>query len=391
MNFFVHLKCASCDSTYPGNKLINLCKCGAPLLAQYDLEAAHSLDKNKLKNTYRSIWDISSLLPIQQNRNRLYLGEGNTPLIKAKNIGKQLGIKNIYIKDEAGNPTGSFKARGLCLAVAKAKELGIKILSIPTAGNAGGALSAYAALAGMEAHIAMPKDTPQPFIDECRLFGANVTLVDGVITDCGAYLKKAGKGKAWFDISTLKEPYRIEGKKMMGYELAFQFDWNLPDVIIYPTGGGTGLIGMWKAFSEMEELGWIGSQKPKMVVVQSEGCAPIVRAFNEKRKTASEWENPNTFALGLRVPKAIGDFLILEAVEKSNGTAIAVSEKNIKNSLKQLAKTEGILACPEGAATVAAAEKLISSGWLKSSDSVVLFNTGSIYKYLDLIQDFNEA
>jgi len=385
MNFFSGVHCSKCNLAYPGNKPINLCKCGAPLLAQYDLETARNLDKHKIRTMYRSIWDLAPLLPVQDKENMLNLGEGNTPLLIAENLGDLLGLDYLYIKDEALNPTGSFKARGICLAVSKANELGIKDVCIPTAGNAGGALAAYAALAGMTAHVVMPEDTPQPFIDECKLFGADVILIDGVISDCSAYLTTVKEQKGWFDISTLKEPYRLEGKKTMGYELAFQFDWELPDVIIYPLGGGTGLIGMWKAFNEMETMGWIGWERPRMVAVQPEGCAPIVRAFHAGEIIASQWENPSTIALGLRVPQAIGDFLILKIIYESRGAAIAVSDMEIKESLPLLASKEGVLACPEGAATVAAVKKLKQQDLIRAKEKIVLFNTGSIYKYLDLI------
>ncbi len=385
MNFFKGLGCSECNLTYPADKPINLCQCKKPLLAEYDLKAARVLDRDEIRKDYKNIWDLAPLLPVKNTANMLSLGEGNTPLLRAKRLGDFLGLTNLYIKEEGLNPTGSFKARGLCLAISKAKELGLNDLSIPTAGNAGSALAAYAAVAGMAAHIAMPRDTPQPFIDECQLFGAEVFLIDGLISDCGVYLKEAIKGKNWFDVSTLKEPYRIEGKKTMGYELAFQFDWNLPDVIIYPTGGGTGLIGMWKAFWEMETMGWIGKQKPRMVSVQAEGCAPIVRAFQTGDETATPWEKSNTIALGLRVPQAIGNFLIMRTIRKSEGTAISVSDIEIKESLNLLAQKEGILACPEGAATVAAVKILLQQGWINKDETIVLFNTGSIYKYLDLI------
>ncbi|NOZ60935.1 MAG: threonine synthase [Calditrichaeota bacterium] len=385
MTFFTHLECSRCHQTYASDQLINLCQCGAPLLVRYDLSQAKNLDKEKIRQLYSGIWDLAPLLPVKNEKFRLTLGEGNTPLLRAEKLAKILGLKNLYVKDESPNPTGSFKARGLCLAVSRAAELGVSALSIPTAGNAGGALAAYAALAEIEAHVAMPKDTPTAFVQECKFFGADVELVDGLITDCGAHLKKKGQGKGWCDVSTLKEPYRIEGKKTMGYELAFQFAWNLPDVIIYPTGGGTGLIGMWKAFAEMEALGWISGKKPKMVVAQSAGCAPMVRAFEENTEHAAEWENPHTFAMGLRVPKAIGDFLILRAVRESRGTAVAVSDDEILQSLKFAAEKEGLLFCPEGGAALAALKKLLAENWIKPDDRVVLFNTGTFYKYQSIV------
>lgn len=324
------------------------------------------------------------MLPIEFDTNMLTLGEGFTPLIRASRLGDLLGHPNLFIKDESLNPTTSFKARGLCVAISKAKELGIKEVSIPSAGNAAGAMCAYAALAGMKSYVFMPKDVPAPFIAECNAFGAQVNLIDGLITDCGKTAAELVKRYNRFDVSTLKEPYRLEGKKTMGYEIAEQMDWKLPDVIIYPTGGGTGLVGMWKAFDEMENLGWINSKRPRMVSVQSPGCAPIVKAFNEKKEFAGHWENASTIADGLRVPAAVGDFLILKAINESGGTAVAVDDKDIFKCSNDIAQCEGIFAAPEGGASLAAFKLLLKSNWIKASESVVLFNTGSGHKYMNL-------
>ena len=324
------------------------------------------------------------MLPVINSEFRLTLGEGFTPLIHAKKLGGKIGMENLFIKDEGLNPTTSFKARGLCLAISKAFELGVKEVSIPSAGNAAGAMCAYAALAGMKSFVFMPKDVPQPFISECNALGAEVTLVDGLITDCGKLAAEGVKKFGRFDVSTLKEPYRIEGKKTMGYEVAEQFKWELPDVIIYPTGGGTGLIGMWKAFDEMEKLGWINSKRPRMVTVQSSGCAPMVKAFHEGKEFAEMWNGAKTIADGLRVPAAVGDFLILRAIRESNGTAVAVDDDQIFESTNEIGRTQGIFAAPEGGATLAALKALLKNRWIKPNESVVLFNTGSGHKYMHL-------
>ncbi|MCR4396310.1 MAG: threonine synthase, partial [Candidatus Saccharicenans sp.] len=328
-----------------------------------------------------TLWRFRELLPVRGDAYKLSLGEGFTPLIRAARLENEVGHSPIYVKEEGLNPTGSFKARGLCMAVSRALELGAKSLSIPSAGNAACALSAYAALAGLEAHVYMPSDVPRPFINECRVLGAQVHLVDGLITDCGkaarADLEKHGR----FDVSTLKEPYRIEGKKTMGYELAEQLGWKLPDVIIYPTGGGTGLVGMYKAFDEMEKLGWIGPGRPRMVTVQSDGCAPMVKAFHEGKEFAEPWPDARTIADGLRVPAAVGDFLILRALRESKGTAVAVPDSEILKATYILGRTTGIWPAPEGGATLAALIHLKRNGWIKEGESVVLFNTGNGAKY----------
>lgn len=383
-NYFSHLECSNCEKTFESDLVLNLCdECGKPLLAKYDLESASKeLNKIYLSTQPEEMWRYSPLLPVKNNKFRLTLGEGYTPLFKAERLGNEVNHNNLFIKDEGVNPSTSFKARGLAMAVSRAYELGIKEISIPSAGNAAGAMSSYAALAGIKAF--MPKDVPPPFVAECKALGAEVTLIDGLITDCGKAAAEGVKNLGWFDVSTLKEPYRIEGKKTMGYEIAEQMNWKLPDIIIYPTGGGTGLIGMWKAFDEMEKLGWINSKRPKMVSVQSEGCAPIVKAFNEGTKHAELWQNASTIASGLRVPAAIGDFLILNAIRESNGTAITVSDKEIMECSNLIGKTQGIFAAPEGGATLAAFIKLYKQGWINKEETVVLFNTGSGHKYYNL-------
>jgi threonine synthase len=309
------------------------------------------------------------------------LGEGWTPIIHAQRLGARLGASALWVKDEGLNPTGSFKARGLSCAISMCKELGITRVAIPSAGNAASALAAYAAAAGIESHIFMPRDVPQANYLECKAYGANVTLVDGLISDCGRIVAERGPVEGWFDVSTLKEPYRIEGKKTMGYEVAEQLGWELPDAIFYPTGGGVGLIGMWKAFGEMEKLGWIGGRRPKMIAVQADGCQPVVRAFEENEPRSRFYENAETVAAGLRVPKPLGDFLVLQGVRDSGGTAIAVSDEEMLEAGVQLAADEGIYAAPEGAACVAACRKLLASGFLNPTDRIVLYNTGSGLKY----------
>ena len=386
MNYFTHLECGYCGKFFERDKIWNVCTdCGKPLLARYDLDSLKKeFTKDKLAWREPTLWRYREVLPVIEKRFRLSLGEGFTPLINASRLGKEVGMKNLFLKDEGMNPTTSFKARGLCLAISKAHELGIKEVSIPSAGNAAGAMSAYASLAGMKSFVFMPKDVPQPFIAECKALGAEVTLVDGLITDCGKMAAEGVKKFGRFDVSTLKEPYRIEGKKTMGYEVAEQMEWNLPDVIIYPTGGGTGLIGMWKAFDEMEKMGWIGSKRPRMVTVQSTGCAPMVKAFNEGKEFAEMWSGAKTIADGLRVPAAIGDFLILRALRESKGTAVAVSDEEIFENTNIIGRTEGIFAAPEGGATLAALKNLLSSGWINKDETVVLFNTGSGHKYYTL-------
>ena len=386
MSYLSHLECALCSTTYDAAQAWNLCpQCGKPLLARYDLEAAKGkLARDEIRARAPNLWRYSELLPIQDPQYRLCLGEGFTPLIHARRLGQTVGFDGLYIKEEGLNPTGSFKARGLAVAVSRASELGVKALSIPSAGNAAGALSAYAALAGLPAYVFMPRDVPTSFVAECRTLGAQITLVDGLITDCGRVAAQGVKEFGRFDVSTLKEPYRIEGKKTMGYEVAEQMEWRLPDVIVYPTGGGTGLIGMWKAFHELEALGWIGPERPRMVTVQSEGCAPMVRAFEQGAEFAEPWQGAKTIADGLRVPAAVGDFLILRALRESNGTAVSVSDEAMMEAAQLLGSTQGLFVCPEGAATLAAFHLLRARGWIGQDERVVLFNTGSGLKYTHL-------
>ncbi len=381
--YLSHLECGLCGERLETERLWNLCpKCRKPLLVRYDLDGARdALDPSSLSSREPSLWRYSELLPVRDAAFRLSLGEGFTPLLRAGRLGEELGFAGLYIKDEGGNPTGSFKARGLSVAVSRAWELGAGAVSIPTAGNAGCAMSAYAAAAGLEAHVFMPSDVPKPFINECRVLGAEVILIKGLITDCGKAAAEGVAAHGWFDVSTLKEPYRIEGKKTMGYELAEQMGWVLPDVIIYPTGGGTGLVGMWKAFDELEKLGWIGPERPRMVSVQSEGCAPMVKAFHEGKEFADPWPEARTIADGMRVPAAVGDFLILRALRESAGTAVAVSDAEILDGTYLMGKTVGIWPAPEGGATLAAFRRLKDDGWIKKFETVVLFNTGSGAKY----------
>ena len=374
-----HLECSRCKKTHPHTKLLNLCDCGGPLLVRYDLKAAsRSLTREALRGRAKNMWRFAEVLP---SNNPVTLGEGMTPLLHAKRMGESIGLGNLYIKDEGLNPTGSFKARGLSAAVSRAKELGAKALATPTAGNAGGALAAYAAKAGIPCVIVMPADTPLANEMECRAFGADVRKLNGLISDCGKYVAENKEKNGWYEVTTLKEPYRIEGKKTMAYELWEEFQGTLPDVIIYPTGGGVGMIGMWKAFEEMEAMGWIGRERPRMVTVQAAGCAPIVDAFEKGAESAPMWEHAATIASGLRVPKAIGDFLILRAIRESKGAAVAAPDEEILATSRELAAKEGMYAAPEGAATVVAARKLAAKKWIAPEETVVLFNTGCGYKY----------
>ncbi len=386
-----HLQCAACAAGYEARRLHNLCtQCGKPLLVRYDLKrAAQSLTKESLKERANDMWRYREVLPVERDENITSLGEGWTPLLLAPRLAAEVGFAGeLFIKDESQNPTGSFKARGMAAAVSMAKELGARRLAVPSAGNAAGALAAYSARAGLEAFIFMPKDTPRANVVECLWTGAHVTLIDGLITDCGAEVARRKEAENWFDVSTLKEPYRVEGKKTLGYELAEQMNWTLPDVVIYPTGGGTGLVGMWKAFAEMEEMGWIDSKRPRMISVQSAGCAPIVRAFEEGKRFADEFSNAQTTASGLRVPKAIGDFLILDALRESNGAGLAVTDEELMNGAGEVGRTEGLFVAPEGGACVAALKKLIERGDVKASERVVLFNTGAGVKYLESFVEF---
>ncbi len=377
-NYLQHLECSKCSEIYPHTTPQNVCRsCGKPLLARYALEKlSEEWTPDVLLSRPASLWRYLELLPISNPTDIVTLGETMTPLIHTKRLGNRFGLSEVWVKDESRLPTGSFKARGLAMAVSKAKSLGLTQLAIPSAGNAATALAAYTAAAGMTAHIFMPQDTPAFNKETCQLLGANVTLIDGLITDAGRIVADRKTREGWFDVSTLKEPYRVEGKKTMGFELAEQFEWELPDVIIYPTGGGTGIVGMWKGFSELEALGWIGKKRPRFISVQSTGCAPIVKAWEEGATEATPWTDAHTVASGLRVPQAIGDFLILEAIRKSNGAALAVTDDAIRDAMQLLPTAEGLLTCPEGAATVAALKQLVSDGMIESSERVVLFNTG---------------
>src|SRR6266581_2442388 len=384
MNFLSRIVCPSCAAVFEKGRALGLCTCGSPLLAEYDLDAARNrFPRDSLSSRPPTMWRYREMLPVQRPENVVSLGEGFTPLIQARRLGAALGLKNLYIKDESGNPTGSFKARGLCAAVSMACELGLRKLAIPSAGNAAGAMAAYSAHAGLECHIFMPADTPRANVQEAKIFGARVNLIHGLITDCGKIVTERKEEEGWFDVSTLKEPYRIEGKKTMGYELAEQFGWELPDVILYPTGGGTGLIGMWKAFYEMETLGWIGEKRPRMFSVQGSGCAPIVRAFEKGDSIAAEFPGAHTCASGLRVPKAIGDFLILNILRQSNGGAVTVDDEEMIRVTRKVGSSEGLFVAPEGAACFAALKSLRSGGKIASAERVVIFNTGSGIKYLD--------
>jgi len=375
-----------CGKRFEPNHIWNRCRfCGKPLIVLYDLNRIRkAVTQKDIARRPPNIWRYRELLPVQNADNILCLGEGFTPLLHATSLGQTLGFHRIYIKEEGQNPTGSFKARGLAVAISRARELGVKQVSIPSAGNAAVAMGAYAALGGLKAFVYMPRDVPKTFVIECIATGAQVQLVDGLITDCNQKAAVDAYRFGRFDVSTLNEPYRIEGKKTMGFELAEQMGWELPEVIIYPTGGGTGMIGMWKAFEEMEKLGWIGSKRPRMVTVQAEGCAPIVKAFKEGKDFAEPWRGAKTIADGLRVPAAIGDFLILQTLRESHGTAVAVLDDEIMDAITLMSRTQGIFVCPEGAATLAAFRRLRELNWIKDNETVVLFNTASGLKYMHL-------
>jgi threonine synthase len=381
MTNVVELDCSVCGKKFDAGVEQHLCTCGKPLFARYDFKkAARTLNLASLAGRKRTLWRYAEVLPEGEE---VTLGEGMTPLFAAPRLGAAMGLRRLFVKDEGLNPTGSFKARGMSTAVTRAKQLGAKTLAAPTAGNAGGALAAYAAAAGLESVIVMPADTPVANVMECRAFGARVVLLDGLISDCGKYVAEKKDSEGWYDVSTLKEPYRVEGKKTMGYELWEQFGGKLPDVILYPTGGGVGLIGMCKAFDEMQEMGWIGAERPRMVAVQAAGCAPIVRAWEAGRVTSEFFANAATVASGLRVPGPLGDVLILRMLRQTKGTALTVTDEEMLEAGKELASLEGVFAAPEGAATVCAARKLAKTGWIKPEESVVLFNTGSGYKYAE--------
>jgi threonine synthase len=384
MSFVSHLECSVCGQRRERGKVHTLCECGGPLLVRYDLVKAKAAWKpDSLVGASATMWRYAPLLPVSDPAHVVSLGEGMTPLLKTARLGAGLGANELWVKDEGLNPTGSFKARGLSCAISMCVEIGITKVAIASAGNAGSALAAYAAAAGIEAHIFMPRDVPQSNYTECCAYGARVTLVDGLISDCARIVSERKNAEGWFDISTLKEPYRIEGKKTMGYEVAEQFGWSLPDAIFYPTGGGVGLIGMWKAFAELEALGWITDKKPKMIAVQAAGCQPVVRAFERGESKSTFWEDAHTVAAGLRVPKPLGDALSLAAVRESGGTAIAVSDEQLLDASVELASATGIFPAPEGGACVAALKILLSNGFLKPKDRIVLYNTGTGLKYLE--------
>ena len=385
---FTHLVCPICKTVYSKDEVHRHCTqegCDNPLTPQYDLSPG--LSRDIVKGRANTMWRYKEMLPIEKEENIVSLGEGMTPLSHVPELGRTIGISNLYIKNEGINPTGSFKARGLSMAISKAKEFGLKAISLPTAGNAGSATSAYCAKAGMEAVVYMPKATPAVFQMDCKIMGASVTVVDGSIKDCGAKLKEDNKDGQWFDVSTLKEPYRLEGKKTMGYEIAEQMEWKTPDVVIYPTGGGTGLIGIWKAFKEMKALGWLDEIKTRMVVVQVDTCNPIVQAFEAGLDEAQVYPDPDvTIANGLRVPAAFAHRVILNTVKESNGYALSVSDEEMKEGIKEIAKHEGLFVSPEGAAVWEGLKKLKAMNWVKEDETVVLLNTGSAYKYIENIE-----
>ena len=381
-----HLECSICGERHDAHVPQTVCRaCGRALFARYDLDTAkRTLTRASLGGRVASMWRYAEVLPVHDRTFVTTLGEGMTPLERAPRLGAAVGVPRLYVKDEGGNPTGSFKARGISVAFSKARELGLTDVGMPTAGNAGSAAAAYAARGGMRAHVVMPRETPQPIVDEVRAFGAGLELVEGTISDAGARVAEGVAEHGWFNMATLKEPYRIEGKKTMGYELWEQLDGELPDVVVYPTGGGTGLIGMWKAFEELEYMGLIGTQRPRMIVVQAEGCAPIVRAFEAGEERAEPWEDAMTLAPGIRVPAPFADDLILRAVRASGGDCVAVSDEAIVAAMRELATTEGIDACPEGAATLAGLRTLLAGGRGDESASIVLFNTGTGLKHPEL-------
>ncbi len=386
MSKLTHLECSKCGERHDADQVQTVCrKCGKPLFARYNLEAAkETMTKRELVGRVSSMWRYREILPVRRAENVVTLGEGWTPLTPTPRLGETLGLCNLLVKDEGIIPTGSFKARGLSVAISKAKELGIKRVALPSAGNAAGAMAAYGARAGLEVYVFMPDDAPKVNAVESDVVGAKVVYVKGLISDAGKLVKDGIPEMGWFSVATLGEPYRVEGKKTMGLEVAEQLDWKLPDIIIYPTGGGTGIIGMWKVFDELEEMGWIGSERPRMVSVQAEGCSPIVKAYKEGKEESEFFENAHTVAAGLRVPKALGDYLILKAVRESNGTAIAVTDDELLSDVRLVSRLEGIFACPEGAATISALRKMVEAGEVDKDERVVLFNTGSGLKYTDL-------
>ncbi len=381
-----HLECTATGEIEESERLVGLSQAGKPLFARYDLKALEGrFTLESLRGRRADLWRYGEVLPVRRREAQIALGEGWTPLLEAARTAERFGVRRVWVKDEGQNPTGSFKARGLSLAVSRALELGATELALPSAGNAGSAAAAYGAAAGLSVHVVVPTDTPAPILEEIDALGADLQLLDGLITDCGAVVRKGVEEKGWFDLSTLKEPYRVEGKKTMGYELVEQLGGRLPDAIVYPTGGGTGVIGMWKAFDEMEQLGWIGSSRPKMYSVQAAGCAPIVRAWEADAAHADKWEGAETYASGLKVPAAIGDYLMLDVLRASGGAAVAVQDHEMARWVQYLGADVGIFAAPEGGATAAAVPVLIERGMISSEDEVVLFNTGSGLKYVGML------
>ncbi|MBN1305956.1 MAG: threonine synthase [Anaerolineales bacterium] len=392
-SYIEYLECYDCRKKFSPDEINTFCPdCQSPLLSRYDLEAVkQDLDRELAASRRRGMWRWHEVLPVKDPANCVTLGEGDTAMLRLFRLEEKLGLTDLYVKDESTNPTGSFKARGLSAAVSKAKELGIEKVIIPTAGNAGGAMAAYAARSGLKAHIFMPKDTPVANIEESRIVGAGVSLVDGLISEAAGMAGEKARDEGWFDVSTFKEPYRVEGKKIMGYELAQAFSWELPDVVIYPTGGGTGLVGMWKAFQELRQLGWLESENmPRLVVVQADGCAPVVKAFEEGAPFCDFWLGAQTIASGLRVPKSFADALMLDNLRESHGTAVAVSDKDILDAQIEFGYMEGIFPAPEGAATLAALHKLIETEWVQPDERIILFNTGSGLKYLKHLIERNQ-
>lgn len=388
MSYFTHLECTKCGKFHNSDQVQTVCtECGKPLFARYDLEAIkNSLNKRELVCKESTMWKYWKLLPVKYRKNVVSFGEGWTPLLHVPNLGGKINHKALWVKDEGIIPTGTFKARGMSVAVSKAKELGIKRLALPSAGNAAGAIAAYGVRGGLEVYVFMPEDAPKVNKVESEIVGAKVVLVEGLISDAGKLVKEGADEMEWFNVATLGEPYRVEGKKTMGLEVAEQMDWKLPDVIIYPTGGGTGIIGMWKVFEELEKIGWIGSERPRMISVQASGCAPIPKAYLSGKEETEFWENAETLASGLRVPKALGDFLVLKAVRESGGKAVSVEDRDIMNAVKMIAKTEGMFICPEGAATLAGLQQMLFDGEIDNKENVVLFNTGTGLKYTDLFE-----
>ncbi|SHE99267.1 threonine synthase [Desulfofundulus australicus DSM 11792] len=387
MSHVTHLECSKCGKHYNSEEVHQLCECGGPLLVRYDLEQVKkNFHKEDLKGREPSLWRYRELLPLKDKNNQVSLGEGMTPIIKMDVAGPAIGLKNLYLKDEGVIPSGTFKSRGAAVGVSRAKELGIKTLAMPTNGNAGAAWATYCARAGIKCVIVMPQDAPEITRNECAITGADLYLVDGLISDAGKIVGRAVQKYGWFDASTLKEPYRIEGKKTMGLEIAEQFNWEVPDVILYPTGGGVGIIGIYKALQELRSIGWIGEKMPRLVAVQAEGCAPIVKAWNGRKTESEFWQNAYTCAFGINVPKALGDFLVLEAIYKTDGCAVAVSDEEILKAQAVLAAKEGAFVCPEGASLYSAARKLREQGWLKEDETVLLLNTGSGLKYPETVK-----